>query len=110
MTCATPSSLYSTIGHAILEAVQMGPQRLAVSILEAHGLQHLNYFTGDHPYVTCEIKQFDKARLTRIETKPVTEGDMQNPFWGETHYLDSWHRGEPLEFSIYDKGSKTEGN
>jgi len=38
--------------------------------------------------------------------------DTQNPFWGETHYLDSWQPGEPLEFSIYDKGligSKTEG-
>jgi len=91
---------------------QMGPQRLGISILEAHGLQHLNHFTGDHPYVTCEIKHIDKARLTRIETKPVTEGDMQNPFWGETHYIDSWHPGELLEFSIYDKGlmgSKTEG-
>jgi hypothetical protein len=95
-----------------LPVVQMGPQRLGISILEAHGLQHLNHFTGDHPYVTCEIKHSDKARSTRIETKPVTQGDMQNPFWGETHYLNSWHPGEPLEFSIYDKGlmgSKTEG-
>jgi len=89
-----------------------GPQKLGVSILEAHGLQHMNHFTGDHPYVTCEIKHFDQEKSTKIETKPVTEGDTQNPFWGETHYLDSWHHGEPLEFSIYDKGligSKTEG-
>jgi len=88
------------------------PQKLGISILEAHGLQHMNHFTGDHPYVTCEIKHFDEAKTTKIETKPVTEGDTQNPFWGETHYFDSWHHGEPLEFTIYDKGligSKTEG-
>jgi len=86
--------------------------KLGISILEAHGLQHMNHFTGDHPYVTCEIKHFDQAKSTKIETKPVTEGDTQNPFWGETHYLDSWQQGEPLEFSIHDKGligSKTEG-
>jgi len=136
MTYATPSSLFSTctfcqydvystsrsvdrwrspshLQHgATAASCADGPQRLGVSILEAHGLQHLNHFTGDHPYVTCEIKHIDKARSTRIETKPATEGDMQNPFWGETHYLDSWHPGELLEFSIYDKGlmgSKTEG-
>jgi len=89
----------------------MDPQRLGISILEVHGLQHLNHFTGDHPYVTCEIKHIDKARSTQIETKPVMEDNMQNPFWGETHYLDSWNPGEPLEFSIYDQGlmgSKTE--
>jgi hypothetical protein len=89
-----------------------GPQRLGISILEAHGLQHMNYFTGDHPYVTCEIKHIDQSKSTKIETKPVTEGDVQNPFWGETHYLDCWNPGEPLEFSVYDKGligSKTEG-
>merc|ERR1719412_3127533 len=47
-----------------------------------------------------------------VETKPVTEGDVLNPFWGETHHLDPWHMGEALEFTIYDKGlvgSKTEG-
>jgi len=86
--------------------------KLGISILEAQGLQHMNHFTGDHPYITCEIKHFDQSKSTKIETKPVTEGDTQNPFWGETHYLDSWHPGELLEFSIYDKGlmgSKTEG-
>jgi len=52
------------------------------------------------------------AHKTKVETKPVTEGDTSNPFWGETHMLDPWHPGEPLEFSVYDKGligSKTEG-
>jgi hypothetical protein len=90
-----------------------GPQRLAVSILQAHGLQHMNHFTGDHPYVTCQVKHLGHHdRTTRVETKTVTEGDVQNPFWGETHHLDPWHMGEALEFTVYDKGligSKTEG-
>jgi len=90
-----------------------GPQRIAVSILQAHGLQHMNHFTGDHPYVVCEVKHLDSSReATKVETKPVTEGDTMNPFWGETHTLGPWHEGEPLEFTVYDKGligSKTEG-
>merc|ERR1719210_536320 len=111
-TMQAPSS--SPITYAApAEACAIGAeQKLGISILEAHGLQHMNHFTGDHPYVTCEIKHFDQAKSTKIETKPVTEGDTQNPFWGETHYLDSWHHGEPLEFTICDKGligSKTEG-
>merc|ERR1712204_70986 len=66
------------------------------------------------PYVVCEVKnRIPKAgETTKVETKPVTEGDTQNPFWGETHELEPWHEGEPLEFTIYDKGligSKTEG-
>merc|ERR1712048_1235495 len=92
--------------------VTAGPQKLAVSILQAHGLQHMNNFTGDHPYCTCEVKHMHHAGTTRMETKPVTEGDTLNPFWGETHVLEPWHEGEPLEFSVYDKGligSKTEG-
>jgi len=90
-----------------------GPQRIAVSILQAHGLQHMNHFTGDHPYVVCEVKHLDSSReATKVETKPVTDGDTMNPFWGETHTLGPWHEGEPLEFTVYDKGligSKTEG-
>jgi len=92
--------------------VTAGPQKLAVSILQAHGLQHMNNFTGDHPYCTCEVKHMHHAGTTRMETKPVTEGDTMNPFWGETHHLEPWHPGEPLEFTVYDKGllgSKTEG-
>merc|ERR1712045_1052289 len=52
------------------------------------------------------------GETTKVETKPVTEGDTQNPFWGETHVIEPWHAGEALEFSVYDKGligSKTEG-
>merc|ERR1719323_1789213 len=93
--------------------VTVGPQKLAISILQAHGLQHMNHFTGDHPYVVCEVKHTDRyAAATKVETKPVTEGDTLNPFWGETLQLGPWHEGEPLEFTVYDKGllgSKTEG-
>merc|ERR1719367_194826 len=89
------------------------PQKLAVSILQAHGLQHMNHFTGDHPYVTCEIKHNDESlAATKVETQPVLEGDTLNPFWGETHHLGPWHQGERLEFTVYDMGlvgSKTEG-
>jgi len=93
--------------------VTMGPQKLAISILQAHGLQHMNHFTGDHPYVVCEVKHQDHhARSTKIQTKTVTEGDTMNPFWGETHHIEPWHMGESLEFTVYDKGllgAKTEG-
>jgi len=88
------------------------PQKLAVSILQAHGLQHMNHFTGDHPYVTCEVKGADGHSHSKVATKPVTEGDATNPFWGETLTVDPWNLGENLEFSVYDKGligSKTEG-
>merc|ERR1711933_447812 len=112
---AQPSSVYGSQQIMVPTMAQAtGPQRLAVSILQAHGLQHMNHFTGDHPYVVCEVKnRIPKAgETTKVETKPVTEGDTQNPFWGETHTLDPWHEGESLEFSVYDKGligSKTEG-
>jgi len=93
--------------------VSTGPQKLAVSILQAHGLQHMNNFTGDHPYCTCTVKHAHQvADTTSVETKAVTEGDTLNPFWGETHHLEPWHPGEALEFTVYDKGligSKTEG-
>jgi len=89
------------------------PQRLGVSILQAHGLNQMNNFTGDNPYVTCEVKHLDAAaETTRVETNPVSEGDTSNPFWGETHNLEPWCEGESLEFTVYDKGlmaSKTEG-
>jgi len=111
---APTSSVYGsqqTMAPMMTQAA--GPQSLAVSILQAHGLQHMNHFTGDHPYVVCEVKHRDwSLQATKVETKPVTDGDTLNPFWGETHTLEPWHEGEPLEFSVYDKGligSKTEG-
>jgi len=96
------------------EAVAPVPaHRLGVSILQAHGLKHMNHFTGDNPYVICEVNHLDTAaEKTQVETKPVTEGDTLNPFWGETHTLEPWCEGESLEFTVYDKGlvgSKTEG-
>jgi len=95
------------------EAQAPVPQRLGVSILQAHGLKHMNHFTGDNPYVVCEVKHLDPAaEMTRVETKPVEEGDTLNPFWGETHNVQPWCVGESLEFTVYDKGlmgSKTEG-
>jgi len=111
---AAPTSSAFGSQQIMMPAVQTsGPQKLAVSILQAHGLQHMNHFTGDHPYVTCEVKHFDsRAEVARVETKPVTEGDTLNPFWGETLHLGPWQEGEPLEFTVYDKGligSKTEG-
>jgi len=90
-----------------------GAYKLAVSIVQAQGLKHLNSFTGDHPYVVCEVKHAaHRERRTKVETKPVTVGDTLNPVWNETHELEPWHQGEPLEFAVYDKGligSKTEG-
>merc|ERR1739845_288109 len=59
----------------------------------------MNNFTGDNPYVKCEVKHLD----------PAAEGDTLNPFWGETHNMEPWCEGE---FTVYDKGllaSKTEG-
>jgi len=90
-----------------------GAYKLAVSIIQAQGLKHMNNFTGDHPYVVCEVKHSaHRERRTKVETKPVTVGDTTNPYWNETHELEPWHPGEPLEFSVYDQGligSKTEG-
>jgi len=88
--------------------------QLAVSMLQAHGLKHMNHFTGDEPYVTCQVQHLDKhAEVVKVETKPATEGDMLNPFWGETHTLSPWSPGEALEFTVYDKGligAKAEGS
>jgi hypothetical protein len=95
-------------------AMPMGPCKLSVTIVRAQGLHHLNHFTGDHPYVVCEVKHHERhfGRSTKVQTQPVKEGDTLNPFWNETLDLEPWHQGEPLEFTVYDKGlmgSKTEG-
>jgi len=87
--------------------------KLAVSVIQAQGLKHMNNFTGDHPYVVCEVKHAaHRERRTKVETKPVTVGDTLNPVWNETLELEPWHQGDHLEFTVYDKGlvgSKTEG-
>merc|ERR1719362_1953631 len=88
-------------------------QRLVVEVVRATGLHHMNHFTGDHPYVECQVKHLDRhARTTKAATAPVTTGDTLNPFWGERLELQPWQPGEDLEFTVYDKGligAKTEG-
>jgi len=88
-------------------------EQLAFSSLQAHGLQHMDYFTGDHPYVKCEVKHINSSiATTKVKTKLVTEGNSLHPFCGETHHLGPWHHGEPIECIVYDKGllsSKNEG-
>merc|ERR1740123_3033551 len=85
--------------------------RLFVDIMSAQGLQHMNHFTGDHPYCVCEVQHADGS-ATKIETKPVTEGDTLNPVWAERFEFENWQPGEALQFIILDQGllgSKTEG-
>merc|ERR1719265_2297978 len=86
------------------------PQKLSVSIVEAQGLHHLMHFTGDAPFCVCEVRHAEKkAKATKCETKP---GKGQDPVWNETHEIDPWRVGEPLVFTVYEKGlmgSKVEG-
>eukprot|EP00419_Tripos_fusus_P008359 CAMPEP_0172674830 /NCGR_PEP_ID=MMETSP1074-20121228/12946_1 /TAXON_ID=2916 /ORGANISM="Ceratium fusus, Strain PA161109" /LENGTH=292 /DNA_ID=CAMNT_0013492267 /DNA_START=80 /DNA_END=958 /DNA_ORIENTATION=- len=86
-------------------------QRLGVSILQAHGLNNMTHFTGDSPYIICEVKHLDPAsKMTRVETASVTDGDTSNPFWGETHIVEPWCEGEPLQFTVCESvASKKEG-
>jgi len=105
----------AAVPKAALQEEMLEPEKfnLSVSMLQAHGLKHMNHFTGDQPYATCHVRHTDEhAEALKVETKPATEGDMLNPFWGETHTLGPWSPGESLEFTIYDKGligAKTEG-
>jgi len=106
-TYAAPTSMEAQ-QPVVEETLVEAPQKMAVSILEAHGLQQMNHFTGDAPYVVCEVY----GKGVKVETKPMTEGDTLNPFWGETHTLDPYCPGDFLEFTVYDKGligAKTEG-
>jgi hypothetical protein len=90
-----------------------GAYKLAVSIIQAQNLKHLNNFTGDKPYVVCEVKHNSfLEKRTMAQTKEVTYGDTTNPVWNECLELEPWHPGEKLVFTIYDKGllgSRTEG-
>merc|ERR1719262_262944 len=90
-----------------------GAYKLAVTIIQAQNLKHLNNFTGDKPYVVCEVKHASHhERRTMAQTKEVTIGDTANPVWNEYLELEPWHPGEKLVFTIYDKGllgSRTEG-
>jgi len=108
--CILPGSQVFTVAPA---PGTTAPGKLVVSIFQASGLNHMNHFIGDHPYVVCEVKHLDKnLEKTRAETQPVMEGDTLNPTWDETLELEPWYPGEPLEFTVLDKGligSKTEG-
>jgi len=90
-----------------------GPYKLEVTIMQAQNLKHMNHFTGDKPYVVCEVKHNSHhERKTQVQTKEVTNGDTMNPVWNECLELEPWHQGEKLDFTIYDKGllgSRTEG-
>lgn len=98
-----------------MQTTSVGPvgQKLLVHVIRAQGLQHMNHFTGDHPYVQAEIKHMGHhAKVTRAQTRPITQGDTLNPFWDERLELEPWTPGEALELTVYDKGllgSKTEG-
>merc|ERR1719433_812947 len=90
-----------------------GPFILGVTVMQAQNLKHLNHFTGDKPYVVCEVKHNSHhEKRTMAQTKEVTIGDTSNPVWNEYLELEPWHPGEKLDFTIYDKGllgSRTEG-
>lgn len=83
---------------------------LEVSIIKATGMKHMN-MTGDAIWCACEVKHRDKrAHPTRVETKAV--GKTLDPEWDESFQIEHWCVGEPLEFTLYDKGmliSRTEG-
>merc|ERR1712232_63066 len=80
-----------------------GPQKLKVSIIKATGLKHLN-FTGDNLYCEACVKHADKrVKANAVRTKTVKQS--LDPLWNETFEVEPWQTGEPLEFTVYDKGS-----
>jgi len=83
----------------------MAAQKLYVEVVRAVGLQQMNHFTGDHPYVQCEVKHSNRHQpTTKVATKPVTMGDTMNPVWGERLEIEPWQPGEDLEFTVYIRG------
>eukprot|EP00929_Paragymnodinium_shiwhaense_P093534 TRINITY_DN5370_c0_g2_i1.p1 TRINITY_DN5370_c0_g2~~TRINITY_DN5370_c0_g2_i1.p1 ORF type:complete len:1730 (+),score=362.01 TRINITY_DN5370_c0_g2_i1:146-5335(+) len=78
-------------------------QRLRVAVLQASGLQHLN-FGGVDNYCLAEVQPTDKvARGAQFRTKQVNLG--MAPTWNETSFLDPWKVGDALHFTIYDKAT-----
>merc|ERR1719433_1165763 len=73
----------------------------------------MKHFTGDRPSCFCEVQHAGShVHPTTVVTQPVTTGDTLNLVWDEVFEIDPWQEGEPLEFTIYDKGligAKTEG-
>lgn len=111
-----PTTTYTTGGGQAYGAAGQygaGAYKLAVSIVQAQNLKHMNHFTGDKPYVVCEVQHSSHHETrTKVQTKEVTIGDTMNPQWNECFEVEPWHPGETLVFTIYDKGllgSRTEG-
>jgi len=109
-----PSATYSEIKHKAYNMPQVSPTgfKVAVSILQAQGLKHMNHFTGDNVYAVCEVRRSrPHGESLKMTTKSVTE-NAENPFWGETQEIEPFFNGDSLEFTVYDKGlvgAKTEG-
>jgi len=109
-----PSATYSEIKHKVYNMPQVSQPgfKLAVSILQAHGLKHMSHFTGDDVYAVCEVKHLrPHGESLKITTNSVTD-TAKNPFWGETQEIEPVHEGDSLEFAVYDKGlvgAQTEG-
>merc|ERR1719242_384457 len=101
MSAGAPGAMtYSAPGQTMVTG-----QTLFVEVVRAMGLKHMNHFTGDHPYVQCEVKHLDRhQRTTKVATKPVTQGDTLSPVWNERLEIQPWQPGEDLEFTVYDKG------
>eukprot|EP00927_Polykrikos_kofoidii_P044105 TRINITY_DN38163_c0_g1_i1.p1 TRINITY_DN38163_c0_g1~~TRINITY_DN38163_c0_g1_i1.p1 ORF type:complete len:881 (+),score=119.53 TRINITY_DN38163_c0_g1_i1:120-2762(+) len=92
-------------------AFEAGPcNKLSVTFIRATDLERKN-FLGDAPWCAVEVKHTNKVdRQARCETKAISS--TLNPEWNETHELEPWSVGEPLEFTVYDQGaigSKVEG-
>lgn len=85
-------------------------QSLEVSILRATNLKHLNY-SDDAPWCQCMVRHADRREAPSMCKTEALKNSL-DPEWNETHVLEHWQVGEPLEFTIYDGGligSKTEG-
>jgi len=110
-----PAAAYNMEGeqYGTYKLAEAGAYKLAVSIIQAQNLKHMNHFTGDKPYVVCEVRHNSHhERRAKVQTKEVTSGDTLNPQWNECLELEPWHPGEKLDFTVYDKGllgSRTEG-
>mmetsp|Transcript_45367 Transcript_45367/g.125907 ORF Transcript_45367/g.125907 Transcript_45367/m.125907 type:complete len:616 (+) Transcript_45367:1-1848(+) len=83
--------------------------KLEIKIIKATGLAHLN-LSGDAPWCLCEARRPGHKDVA-ASCKTQTCNRTLDPVWNMTHEL-CWWVGEPLEFTIYDKGllgNKTEG-
>lgn len=79
--------------------------KLQVTIAHGTGLKLLN-LAGDTVACTCEVKHSVEKKLqpSRFETKAVSNMPDQ-VIWQETHEVEDWSVGDPLEFSVLDRGA-----